>query len=87
MICSGTDLPGAAASRRGRRARALAAAMLCLPVGAPAQDLSLFAGSISSLNGWPKSVDRIEARFDWHRIVTDSDRDTDVVARGAGYRF
>jgi hypothetical protein len=32
-------------------------------------------------------LDRVDARFDWHRIVTDYDRDTDIVLFGLGYRF
>lgn len=32
-------------------------------------------------------VDRWNARFDWHRIVTDYDRDTDIVLLGVGFRF
>lgn len=28
-----------------------------------------------------------DARFNWHRIVTDYDRDTDIVLIGLGYRF
>jgi hypothetical protein len=32
-------------------------------------------------------LDRVNARFNWHRIVTDYDRDTDIVVLGVGYRF
>jgi hypothetical protein len=31
--------------------------------------------------------DHLDARFNWHRIVTDYDRDTDIVLYGLGYRF
>lgn len=32
-------------------------------------------------------VDHLDARFNWHRIVTNYDRDTDVVLGGLGFRF
>ena len=28
-----------------------------------------------------------DLRFNWHRIVTDYNRDTDIVLLGLGYRF
>jgi len=31
--------------------------------------------------------DHLDARFNWHRIVTDYDRDADIVLYGLGYRF
>ena len=32
-------------------------------------------------------LDRADLRFNWHRIVTDYNRDTDIVLLGLGYRF
>lgn len=32
-------------------------------------------------------VQHVDARFDWHRIVTDYNRDTDIVLFGLGVRF
>jgi hypothetical protein len=32
-------------------------------------------------------VTNVDVRFLWHRIVTDYNRDTDVVLLGLGYRF
>ena len=32
-------------------------------------------------------IDRLAVRFTWHRIVTDYNRDTDIVLWGLGYRF
>jgi hypothetical protein len=56
MSGSGRTTAGAASGERRRRVGALAAsALLCLAPAAFAQDLSLLAGSISSLNSWPKS--------------------------------
>jgi hypothetical protein len=42
---------------------------------------------IVSLTMSYRLIDHLDARFNWHRIVTDYSRDTDIVLFGLGYRF
>jgi hypothetical protein len=50
---------------------------------APGRHLS----GVVSLTMSFRIVEHLDARFNWHRIVTNYDRDTDIVLYGLGYRW
>jgi hypothetical protein len=48
---------------------------------------AVIVSGVVSLTMSYQLVEHVAARFNWHRIVTDYNRDTDIVLFGLGIRF